>query len=92
MDFTPHTPTDVAAMLAVVGVDSVDALFAQIPEDVRLGRALDLPPGAAEAEVAGALTRLAARNRTVDELVCFAAGGVSDHYVPALVGGLAGRS
>ncbi|HYJ60817.1 MAG TPA: aminomethyl-transferring glycine dehydrogenase subunit GcvPA [Actinomycetota bacterium] len=92
MDFTPHTPADVAAMLAVVGVDSVDALFAQIPEDVRLDRALDLPPGAAEAEVAGALLRLAARNRTVDELVCFAAGGVSDHYVPALVGGLAGRS
>ena len=58
MDFTPHTEADVAAMLATVGADSVDALFAQIPEDVRLGRALDLPPGGAEVEVADALARL----------------------------------
>jgi glycine dehydrogenase subunit 1 len=92
VDFTPHTEADVAAMLTTVGADSVDALFSQIPEEVRLGRPLDLPPGGAEVEVADALARLAARNRTLEDLVCFAAGGVSDHYVPAVVSGLAGRS
>ena len=55
---------------------SVDALFAQIPEDVRLGRPLDLPPGGAEAGGRRrARQRSRARNRTVEDLVCFAAGG-----------------
>src|SRR5262245_24326385 len=79
-------------MLATVGVDRVDALFDQVPEEVRLDRPLDLPPGMAEVEVAATLARLASRNRSLDELVCFATAGVSDHYVPAVVGGLAGRS
>ena len=41
-DFVPHTDEDVRAMLAAVGVASVDDLFADIPKALRLGRALDL--------------------------------------------------
>ena len=49
-------------MLAAIGVDSVEELFADIPRAVRLGRELDLPPGLAEQEVYEQLRDLAARN------------------------------
>jgi glycine dehydrogenase subunit 1 len=92
VDFTPHTDADVDAMLATVGLASVDELFEAIPAEVRLGSPLAIDPGRSEAEVATELRRLAARNVSLDDLVCFASGGVSDHYVPAVVWSLAGRS
>ena len=49
-------------MLAAIGVDSVDELFEQIPEPLRLGRPLELPDGMSEAEVYERLAALAARN------------------------------
>src|SRR5262245_49670439 len=92
MRFAPHTEPDVAEMLAVLGLASLDDLFDQIPPEVRLGRQLDLPEGLSEMELVADLRRLAGRNRHVDELVCFAGGGAYDHYVPAAVWALAGRS
>jgi glycine dehydrogenase subunit 1 len=91
MDYTPHTESDVAEMLAVLDVADVDALFAaQVPAELLVER-LDLPDGLAEAEVLTRMKRLAARNRTVDEGVCWLGGGVYDHYVPAVVGAVVGR-
>ena len=92
MDFTPHTSDEVLEMLATVGVRDVDGLFAAIPQSVRLGRALDLPAGISEMEAVEDLARLAARNRSTDDLVCFAGGGAYDHFVPSVVWALAGRS
>jgi len=49
MAFIPHTKADVAAMLAAIGVSSLEEIFdRQIPQAVRLGRALELPPGKPE--------------------------------------------
>jgi len=79
-------------MLATIGVGDLDALFDQIPPSVRLGRPLDLPPGRSEQEVWSDLVALAGRNRSADEVVCFAGAGAYDHYVPAVVWALAGRS
>jgi glycine dehydrogenase subunit 1 len=90
--FAPHTDDDVREMLAEIGVPSLDALFDQIPPEVRLGRPLDLPAGVSEQEIVADLVSLAARNRSTDDLVCFAGGGVYDHYVPSIVWALAGRS
>ncbi len=92
MRFAPHTDEDVREMLQAIGLHDVDDLFAQIPTSVRLGRPLDLPAGVSEMEILADLRGLAARNRNVDELVCFAGGGAYDHYVPAVVWALAGRS
>ena len=50
-------------MLDAIGVDSLEDLFADIPEAVRLGRELDLPAGRSEQEVYEHLAALAARNR-----------------------------
>lgn len=83
MDFTPHTPGDVRRMLGALGFSSVDDLFAHLPEAVRLPGALDLPAPLAEAEVMGHLAGLAAKNAS--GLVCFAGGGIYDHYLPPVV-------
>src|SRR2546427_2751846 len=79
-------------MLAACGLSSIDDLFAHLPEHVRLQRELAIPPGLSEMELVGELRRLAGRNRHADDTVCFAGGGAYDHYVPAVVWALAGRS
>jgi len=77
------TDADREAMLAAIGVSSVDELFRDIPEAMRFRRELDVPPALTEAELQQHLEELAARNN-VDE-ICFLGGGVYDHYVPAVV-------
>src|SRR5262245_17137951 len=79
-------------MLATVGAGSIDELFETIPTELRLTRPLDLAPGLSEQEVVDELGRLAARNRSLDELVCFAGRGAYDHFIPSVVWALAGRS
>ena len=90
--YTSATDADRAAMLERIGVDSIDALFETIPEDVRLGRALDLPPGRPEQEVFAHLRELASRNVSTDDELSFLGAGMYDHYVPALVDSIISRS
>lgn len=92
MQFAPHTEDDVREMLGYLGLTSLDELFSHIPEDVRLDGTLAVPRGRSEMELLGDLATLARRNRHADELVCFMGGGAYDHYVPAVVWALAGRS
>jgi glycine dehydrogenase subunit 1 len=90
--FSPHTDDEVREMLAVAGRASLDELFEQIPASVRLDRALAVPDGVSEMELTADLRNLAGRNRSADDLICFAGGGAYDHYVPSVVWALAGRS
>ncbi len=92
MPYVPHTPEDVRAMLDTIGVDSVDDLFATLPEAVRLGRELDLPPGLTEEEVRQFLADLAAENVTQADLVSFLGGGVYDSIIPAACDAISSRS
>ena len=91
MQYAPHTDDDVREMLGVLGRRDLDALFEQVPADLRAPADLGLPAGLAESEVLGRLRALAARNATVDEAVCFLGGGVYDHYVPAIVTAVTGK-
>ena len=90
--YTAVTEQDLEAMLGAIGADSLDGLFADIPESVRLGRELDLPQGQPEQEVYEHLAGLAARNRHCDEEVSFLGAGMYDHYVPSLIDNLLSRS
>src|SRR5215216_3191385 len=89
--YTSATDDD-RAMLAAIGAGSIDELFADVPEDVRLGRALDLPAGKPEQEVYSYLRDLAARNVSCEDHVSFLGAGMYDHYVPSLVDALLSRS
>ncbi|HEX2026259.1 MAG TPA: glycine dehydrogenase, partial [Actinomycetota bacterium] len=90
--FAPHTDDDVREMLGALGLSSLDDLYGHIPPQVLLDRPLDVPAGLSEMELLDELARLAGRNRHADDMVCFAGGGAYDHYVPAAVWALAGRS
>jgi glycine dehydrogenase subunit 1 len=92
MQFAPHTDDDVQEMLAACGRSSIEDLYAHLPPDVVLGRDLDLVEGLSELALTREMRELAARNRNADGYVCFAGGGAYDHYVPAVVWAMAGRS
>ena len=91
--YTAVTPEDLEAMLAEIGVASVDELFASmIPEGVRLERGLDLPAGLPEQDVFAHLRDLAARNVSSEDELSFLGAGMYDSYVPAVVDMLMERS
>jgi glycine dehydrogenase subunit 1 len=79
-------------MLEAIGVDSIDALFDQVPEEVRLARPLALEDGLSEPEVFSRMAELAARNRDPDREPGFLGAGMYDHYVPAIVDAITSRS
>src|SRR4051794_31180523 len=79
-------------MLKAIGAGSIDELFADIPEAVRLDRAIDLPAGKPEQEVYAYLRGLAARNVSTEDELSFLGAGMYDHYVPSLIDALLSRS
>jgi glycine dehydrogenase subunit 1 len=91
--YTSTTPEDLQAMLAAIGVGSLQELFdRQIPAAVRLEGPLDLPAGMPEHEVYAHLRALAARNTSAEDELTFLGAGMYDHYVPAVVDMLMERS
>ena len=89
MTYSPHTDADRAAMLAAVGVNSIDDLFADIPASVRPAR-FDLPPPLTEQEVRAEMTRLAGRNRIPE--VSFLGAGAYRRLIPAVVDEVVARA
>ena len=92
MPYVPHTPEDIQAMLKVIGVNSVDDLFADLPDNVRLNGALDLPDGLCEEEVLRYFKKAAGQNHGQDELTSFLGGGVYDCAIPSAVDAIISRS
>jgi glycine dehydrogenase subunit 1 len=88
----PHSADELAAMLAAVGVVSQEELYAEIPAAVRLRTPLDLPAGISESELFADLRRLAAANKPAGVMISFLGAGAYDHYVPAVVDAVIGRS
>ncbi len=90
--YTAVTNADLEQMLATIGVNSLEQLFDSIPDGVRLRRELDLPAGMSEQDVYGHLLDLARRNTSAEDELTFLGGGMYDHYVPAVIDMLLGRS
>ena len=87
--YFPHTDNDLKAMLERVGVDSMDALYAQIPESIRFRGDYKIPSEMSEMEVRQLFEKLGSLNK---QLTCFAGMGVYDHYTPAVIPQLLQRS
>ena len=87
--YFPHTEEDLQTMLDKVGVDSLDALYADIPEAIRFRKDYDLPEAVSEVEIRQTLELLGRQNK---QLTCFAGAGVYDHYTPAVIPQLLQRS
>jgi glycine dehydrogenase subunit 1 len=90
--YTAATDADRRAMLERIGAASIDELFADIPEAMRLDRPIELPAGKPEQEVYAYLRDLAARNVSAEDEISFLGAGMYDHYVPAIVDALLSRS
>ena len=81
MAFIPHTPDDIARMLEVIGVQSIDDLFDEIPAELRAGT-LGVPPAIGEMEVGRLMTeRAASDGRPLN----FIGAGAYEHHIPAPV-------
>lgn len=91
MRFVPHTEDDIRGMLAAIGAPDVASLFESVPENLRLGRALEIPPAASEQEVLAELGELAARNANAASHAWFLGAGTYPHFTPAVVDALASR-
>ena len=89
MTYCPNTPEEIREMLDVIGVGSVEELFAPIPQELR-ARSFDLPSGMSEFELLSLMRAKAAAGGA--EIVPFIGGGIYDHMIPAVVGHLASRA
>lgn len=87
--YFPHTEDDLQAMMAKVGVESLDGLYAQIPETIRFKGDYEMPLSMSEQEVRQVFEKLGNENR---QLTCFAGMGVYDHYTPSVIPSLLQRS
>ncbi|MBY0460289.1 MAG: aminomethyl-transferring glycine dehydrogenase subunit GcvPA [Gemmataceae bacterium] len=92
MGYVLNTADDQGEMLAAIGISSVGELFANIPPELRLKRALDIPAGMPEMELQAHLSAVLGRNKAAGDLVCFLGGGAYDHFIPSVVDVIAGRS
>ncbi|MFD1695263.1 aminomethyl-transferring glycine dehydrogenase subunit GcvPA [Roseibium aestuarii] len=92
MRYLPLSNQDRADMLARIGVDSIDDLFADIPQKARLNDLMDLPRRASELQVERQLSALAAKNVPASSVPFFVGAGAYKHHVPATVDHLIQRS
>ncbi|HOJ20401.1 MAG TPA: aminomethyl-transferring glycine dehydrogenase subunit GcvPA [Armatimonadota bacterium] len=92
MRFLPGTEADRREMLHRIGASSVEELFAEVPPEGRVQGLLRLPPALSEPELLAHLGDLAARTTGTAEYCCFLGAGVYDHYIPAVVPALVGRT
>ena len=92
MRYLPLSDADRRAMLSRIGVGSIDELFEDIPDAVRMGEMPNLPLHAGELEVERQLSRLAAKNLPASTVPFFVGCGAYKHHVPASVDHLIQRS
>ncbi|MET0083019.1 MAG: aminomethyl-transferring glycine dehydrogenase subunit GcvPA [Sedimenticola sp.] len=88
MPFIPHTEEEVSEMLATIGASDIESLFDEIPENLKCGELVTVPPAMSEMEI-GQL--MGARALEDSRPVCFIGAGAYDHHVPAAVWQVATR-
>ena len=91
MSYVPHSDADREAMLAGIGVKSVEELFVDVPEAVRYPE-VRLPRPLSEMEILAELQAMSERNADLNHYACFLGAGAYNHFVPSVVGHVTGRS
>ncbi|HTZ55823.1 MAG TPA: aminomethyl-transferring glycine dehydrogenase subunit GcvPA [Candidatus Acidoferrum sp.] len=87
--YTPHTQTDIKAMLDAIGVKTLDDLL-QVPDSIALKAQLDIVPALPEYQIARRFEHFAAKNTGVN-YTSFLGAGSYRHYAPPAIGALAMR-
>ncbi|HVO46786.1 MAG TPA: aminomethyl-transferring glycine dehydrogenase subunit GcvPA [Steroidobacteraceae bacterium] len=82
MAFIPHTPADVEAMLAAIGVPDIQALFDEIPASLRVKSLQGVPTEMNEMQIGRLMSE---RARADGRPLCFIGAGAYEHHIPAAV-------
>lgn len=90
--YLPHTNEDINSMLETIGKSSVDSLFADIPDQIKLKKGLNIPSANSEIEIKNELYNISKQNYNANDYVSFLGAGAYDHYIPSVVKHLANRS
>lgn len=90
--YLPMTEADRKEMLEAIGIQSVDELFADIPERVRFKGEYNIKKAKPETALFRELSILAGKNKDLKTNVSFLGAGVYDHYIPAIVDHVISRS
>lgn len=91
MPYTPHTEADVRDMLATIGASSIDELFREIPEALKVKGELNIPSALDEDRLFRHLAEIASRNVNLVDKVSFLGAGIYDRFIPASVGAIISR-
>lgn len=91
MSYIPHTEEDRRAMLEAIGVSSIEDLFVDIPESLRLREPLNLPESLDPYSILARLKEIGRKNLALDEVVSFLGAGIYQHAIPSAVAALIGR-
>lgn len=90
--YLPMTSQDEKEMLEAIGIESIDELFADIPEKVRFKGEYNIKPAKSESSLTKELAALAAKNADSNRFASFLGAGVYDHYKPIIVDHVISRS
>ncbi|GLC30425.1 aminomethyl-transferring glycine dehydrogenase subunit GcvPA [Clostridium omnivorum] len=90
--YITNTPEDERSMLESIGLNSVEELFKDIPENIRLNRRLELDKPMSELEVKKQVEAISKKNLNSEDLICFLGAGTYDHYIPSIIKHITGRS
>ncbi len=92
MPYIPHSEADREQMLATIGVKTIDELFREIPENLRVKPgALNLPSALDEHRLFAHLAEISKKNINLQDVTCFLGAGIYDRYIPATVGAVISR-
>lgn len=90
--YLPMTEQDEKDMLHAIGMDSIQELFAEIPERVRFSGNLKIPAAISEPALTKHMGRLSGNNASFDQYVSFLGAGVYEHHIPSVVNHVLSRS
>lgn len=90
--YIPNTSDDEEKMLKSIGLNSLEELFSDIPNEIRLKRKLNLNNAMSEIEVTRHIKNIALKNKNTEDLVCFLGAGAYDRYIPSVIKHITSRS
>ena len=85
MQYLPHTKEEIAKMLEVIGIDSIDDLFVTVPDDSKMKQELNLPPPMTEWELNEHMDGLSGQMASSSDVKAYLGAGSYEHYIPATV-------
>ncbi|WP_353892517.1 aminomethyl-transferring glycine dehydrogenase subunit GcvPA [Proteinivorax hydrogeniformans] len=90
--FIPKTYQERKEMLSEIGKSSIEELFSQIPQSLKMEKQLDIKGPMSELELTKHINTLASKNKIDDSTISFLGGGSYDHYIPSVIKHITSRS